>query len=77
MRTFDGVQPVPFSVVPFTVTENPPTVVRVLLADGRTFELTMRLAIHSLVQIHQPNPVIPENPVLNFQASVVTSMRRL
>ena len=64
--------PVP---VAFTVKENPPTIVQVQAADGRKYELVMRIAVHAMFELQQPNPGAPGAPLLNFQASIVTSTR--
>jgi hypothetical protein len=77
MRTVAHVQPVPVVAVPFTVTANEPTVVQVRSSNGKLFELTLRLAIHSMFELQQPNPINPGQPLLNFQASVITSSKEI
>jgi hypothetical protein len=73
-RVNPAVMPIP---IPFSVQANPPTVVHVQAADGRRYELTMRIAVHALFDLLQPNPTVPGAPLLNFQASIVTSTRQL
>lgn len=59
--------------VPFSVKSNPPTVVEIKAANGKSYKLTLRLAIHGITDLQQLNPSNPNVPLLNFQISVITS----
>lgn len=59
--------------VPFTVTAAGPTVVQVVAADGRRFQVTLNLAILQIFDAEMPNPHMPGLPVFNFQGTVITT----
>jgi len=63
--------------LPFTVRQNEPTILEVKTGDGAKYEVTIRVAIFSVTDVHQPMPTDPTLPTLEFQASLVTSTKRI
>ena len=59
--------------VPFTVKENPSTLLEITAADGKRWTMRIQIAVLSVVDNQQPNPNVPGHPTLAVSAALVAT----
>lgn len=75
LRAYDRRVSNPSTKVPFTIRPYEPMIVEVTGADGKKYEVSVRLAIYEAVDLGQPDPSDPSLPTFNFRAQFVTDTK--